>query len=78
MVDCSPSSHEITVLLPNCLKITQHCQQYADACHRRCDVKVKAKATTWFQLEGLVLMIIHAKHQCYIVNTSEDMNQVKV
>ena len=29
--DCFPSSHEVTVLLPNRLKTTQHCQQYADA-----------------------------------------------
>ena len=29
--DCSPSSLEITVLLPNCLKSPKHCQQYVDA-----------------------------------------------
>ena len=28
--DCSPSSLEITVLLPNCFKSAKHCQQYAD------------------------------------------------
>ena len=28
--DCSPSSLEITVLLPNCFKSPKHCQQYAD------------------------------------------------
>ena len=31
------------------------------------------------QLEGLVPRIIHAEHQCHILNTSEDyMSQVKV
>ena len=29
--DCSPSSIEITVLLPNCFKSPKHCRQYADA-----------------------------------------------
>ena len=28
--DCSQSSLEITVLLPNCFKSPKHCQQYAD------------------------------------------------
>ena len=32
MVDCSTSSREITLLLPNCLKTTHYWQQYADAC----------------------------------------------
>ena len=32
MVDCSTSSREITVLLPNCLKTAHFWQQYADAC----------------------------------------------
>ena len=31
--DCSPSSLEITVLLPNCFKSQKHCQQNADAHH---------------------------------------------
>ena len=29
--DCSPSSLEITVLLPNCFKSPKYCQQYAYA-----------------------------------------------
>ena len=31
--DCSPSSLEITVLLPNCFKSPKHCHQYADTRH---------------------------------------------
>ena len=41
-------------------------------------VKVKAKVTTLCQLEGLFPRITHAKHQCYIFNTSEYMSQVRV
>ena len=40
--------------------------------------KVKVKVTAWCQLQGLVTRIIHAKHQCSIINTSDDMNKVKV
>ena len=28
--DCSPSSLEITVLLPDCFKLPKYCQQYTD------------------------------------------------
>ena len=34
--------------------------------------------TAWYQWKGLVTRIMHAKYQCYIINTSEDMSQVKV
>ena len=33
--DCSPSSLEIAVLLPNCLKSPKYCQQYTDSCFWR-------------------------------------------
>ena len=44
------------------------------------ELKVKAKVTTWCQLERPknVPRIIHAKHQCHIFNTSEDMSQVNI
>ena len=32
----------------------------------------------WCQLKGLVTRIMHAKYQCSITNTLEDMSQVKV
>ena len=38
----------------------------------------KVKVTTWCQLKGPVTRIMHAKYQCSIINTSEDMSQVKV
>ena len=38
----------------------------------------KVKVTTWYQKKGLVTRIMHAKYQCSIINTSEDMSQVKV
>ena len=41
-------------------------------------VNVKVKVTAWCQLKGLVNRIMHAKYQCSIINTSEDMRQVKV
>ena len=41
-------------------------------------VNVKVKVTAWCQLKGLVTRIMHAKYQCSIINTSEDMSQVKV
>ena len=40
--------------------------------------KVKVKVTDWCQLKGLVTRTMHAKYQCSIFNTSEDMSQVKV
>ena len=40
--------------------------------------KVKVKVTAWCQLKWLVTRIMHAKYQCSIINTSEDMSQVKV
>ena len=36
--DCSPSSLEITVLLPNCFKSPKYFQQFADACRWRRDI----------------------------------------
>ena len=39
--------------------------------------KVKDEVTAWCQLKGLVTRIMHAKYQCSIINTSEDMGQVK-
>ena len=38
---------------------------------------VKVKVTTWSQLKGPVTRIMHAKYQCSIINTSDDMSQVK-
>ena len=38
----------------------------------------KVKVTTCCQLKGPVTRIMHAKYQCSIINTSEDMSQVKV
>ena len=38
----------------------------------------KVKVTAWCQLQGLVTRIMHAKYQCSIINTSEDMSKVKV
>ena len=38
----------------------------------------KVKVTAWGHLKGLVTRIMHAKYQCSIFNTSEDMSQVKV
>ena len=38
----------------------------------------KVKVMAWCQLKGLVTRIMHAKYQCSIINTSEDMSQVKV
>ena len=40
--------------------------------------KVNVKVTIWCQLKGPVTGIMHAKYQCSITNTSEDMSQVKV
>ena len=40
--------------------------------------KVKAKITTWCQWKGPVTTIMYAKYQCSIINTYEDMSQVKV
>ena len=40
--------------------------------------KVKVKVTAWCQWKGLVIRIMHAKYQCSIINTSEDMSKVKV
>ena len=40
--------------------------------------KVKVKVTGWRHLKWLVTRIMHAKYQCSIFNTSEDMSQVKV
>ena len=45
---------------------------------RRSKVKVKVKVMAWCHLKGLVTRIMHAKYQCSIFNTSEDMSQVKV
>ena len=36
----------------------------------------KVKVTAWCQLKGLVTRTMHAKYQCSIFNTSEDMSQV--
>ena len=36
--DCSPSSLQITVLLPTCFKSPKHCQQYDDDRQRRRDI----------------------------------------
>ena len=38
----------------------------------------KVKVTAWCQLRELVTRTMHAKYQCSIFNTSEDMSQVKV
>ena len=38
----------------------------------------KVKVTACCQLKRLVTRIMHAKNQYYIINTSEDMSQVKV
>ena len=38
----------------------------------------KVKVTAWCQLKGIVTRIRHAKYQCSIINTSEDMSKVKV
>ena len=38
----------------------------------------KVKAMAWWHLKGLVTKIMHAKYQCSIIYTSEDMSQVKV
>ena len=38
----------------------------------------KVKVIAWCRLKGLVTRIMHAKYQCSIINTSEDMSQVKV
>ena len=40
--------------------------------------RLKVKVMAWCQLKGLVTRIMHAKYQCSIINTSEDMSQVKV
>ena len=39
---------------------------------------VRVKITAWCQLKGLVTRTMHAKYQCSIIHTSEDMIQVKV
>ena len=39
---------------------------------------VEVKVTLWCQLKGLVTRTMHAKYQCSIFNTSEDMSQVNV
>ena len=39
---------------------------------------MKVKVTAWCQLKGLVTSIMHAKCQCSIINTPEDLSQVKV
>ena len=36
------------------------------------------KVIAWCQIKGLVTRIMHAKYQYSIINTSEDMTQVKV
>ena len=41
-------------------------------------LKVNVKVTVWYQYNGLVTIIMHAKYQCFITKTSEDMSQVKV
>ena len=38
----------------------------------------KVKVIAWCKLKGLVTRIMHAKYQCSIINTLEDMSQVKV
>ena len=38
----------------------------------------KVKVTAWRHLKGFVTRIMHAKYQCSIFNTSEDISQVKV
>ena len=38
----------------------------------------KIKVMACCQLKGPITMIMHAKYQCSIINTSEDMSQVKV
>ena len=45
---------------------------------RSATTKVKVKVTGWHHLKGLVTRIMHAKYQCSIFNTSEDMTKVKV
>ena len=46
--DCSPSSLEITVLLPNCFKSPKYCKQYADARRWRRDIwRVMTSFVTW-------------------------------
>ena len=40
--------------------------------------KYKVKVTAWNQLKGFVAKIMYAKYQCSFINTSEDINQVKV
>ena len=40
--------------------------------------RLKVKVTAWRHLKGLVTWIMHAKYQCSIFNTSEDVSQVKV
>ena len=39
---------------------------------------VKVKATARYQWKMCVTMIKHAEYHCFIINTSEDMSQVKV
>ena len=41
-------------------------------------LKSKVKVRARCQLKGLITRILHAKFQCSIINTSEDMSQVKV
>ena len=38
----------------------------------------KVKVTVGYPWKGLATRIMHAKYQCSIINTSEDMSQVKV
>ena len=40
-------------------------------------LNIKAKITAWCHLKGIVTRIMHAKCECFIINISEDMRQVK-
>ena len=42
------------------------------------EVGQRSKVTAWCQWKGLVTRIMHAKFQCSIINTSEDISKVKV
>ena len=53
--DCSPSSLEITVLLPNCFKSPKHCQQYADTRRWRREIwRYVTSFVTWPVNSGYV------------------------
>ena len=42
------------------------------------DVGQRSRSRQWCQFKELLTRIMHAKYQCSIINTSENMSQVKV